>query len=54
MSRTAFRAASQELLSIAALRRAGPGSATALAELESRRALYAREEPFVTIPEPGP
>jgi Flp pilus assembly protein TadD len=39
---------------IAALRRAGPGAAAALAEAESRRALYARKEPFVTIPEAGP
>ena len=39
---------------IAALRRAGPGGAAALAEAESRRALYARKEPFVAIPEAGP
>jgi tetratricopeptide (TPR) repeat protein len=39
---------------IAALRRAGPGGAAALAELRSRRALYARNEPFVTIPKAGP
>jgi tetratricopeptide (TPR) repeat protein len=39
---------------IAALRRAGPGAAAALAELESRRALYAREEPFVMLPEARP
>jgi tetratricopeptide (TPR) repeat protein len=39
---------------IAALRRAGPGGAAALAEVRSRRALYARKEPFVTIPEAGP
>jgi pentatricopeptide repeat protein len=39
---------------IAALRRAGPGAAATLAEVESRRALYARRVPFVTIPEKGP
>jgi len=39
---------------IAALRRAGPGASATLAELKSRRALYAREEPFVTIPGAGP
>ncbi len=39
---------------IAALRPEEPGAAAALAEVESRRALYAREEPFVTIPETGP
>jgi tetratricopeptide (TPR) repeat protein len=39
---------------IAALRRAGPGAAATLAGVESRRALYARKEPFVTIPEAGP
>jgi tetratricopeptide (TPR) repeat protein len=38
---------------IAALRRAGSGGAAALAEVRSRRALYAREEPFVTIPAAG-
>ncbi len=39
---------------IAALRRAGPKAAAARAEVESRRALYARGEPFVTIPAAGP
>jgi len=39
---------------IAALRRAGPGAAAALAEVESRRALYARKQPFVEIPEAMP
>lgn len=39
---------------IAALRRAGPGNAAALADVKSRRALYARKEFFVTIPEAGP
>jgi tetratricopeptide (TPR) repeat protein len=39
---------------IAALRRTGPRGAAALAEAESRRALYARKEPFVTIPAAGP
>lgn len=39
---------------IAALRRTGPRGAATLAEVESRRALYARGEPFVTIPEKGP
>jgi len=34
---------------IAALRRAGPRAAATLAQVESRRALYARGEPFVTI-----
>jgi Flp pilus assembly protein TadD len=36
---------------IAALRRAGPGAAATLAEVKSRRALYARKQPFVMIPE---
>jgi len=35
---------------LAALRRAGPGAAATLAEVKSRRALYARKRPFVTIP----
>jgi tetratricopeptide (TPR) repeat protein len=39
---------------IAAFRRTGSGGAAALAEVKSRRALYARNEPFVTIPEAGP
>jgi len=39
---------------IAALRLAAPGGAPALAEVQSRRALYARGEPFVTIPEAEP
>jgi tetratricopeptide (TPR) repeat protein len=39
---------------IAALRRAQPGATAALAEVESRRALYARKEPFVTISEARP
>jgi hypothetical protein len=30
------------------------GGAAALAEVESRCALYARKEPFVAIPEAGP
>ncbi|MBW2541551.1 MAG: tetratricopeptide repeat protein [Deltaproteobacteria bacterium] len=38
---------------IAALRRAGPGGATLLAEVESRRALYARKRPFLVVPERG-
>jgi Flp pilus assembly protein TadD len=39
---------------IAALRRAGPEAAATLAEVRSRRALYARKQPFVTIPEAMP
>jgi tetratricopeptide (TPR) repeat protein len=39
---------------IAGLRRAGPRGAKTLAEVESRRALYAREEPFSMNPEAGP
>ena len=39
---------------IATLRRAGPGAAATLAEVKSRRALYARGMPFVTIPKKGP
>jgi tetratricopeptide (TPR) repeat protein len=39
---------------IATLRRAGPEAAATLAEVKSRRALYARGEPFVMIPEAAP
>jgi tetratricopeptide (TPR) repeat protein len=39
---------------IGRLRSAGPAAAVALAEIQSRRDLYAREEPYVTTLSPGP
>ena len=48
------RAVARALVEQDGARLAGPGNAAALAEVEARRALYARKEFFVTIPEAGP